>query len=275
MQNCDELRHTLDGVDKIYILICVTLFVCFFSWMPCQGGYCRKVIYRSKQAWHSYLDNHLTPSLSQLLQDLNCHCDIVEGSFFKSPCLFLNTEMLSYSLQCGLQRGYLSSYRFMLSFRDIYITLSSLGVPALVLGRQSCRDPSRSLFHLAPFLYSSPPPERNETVMIVTASKGTCCNSTKTKWALVGWVWPVSDLERPSTLIVRFSKSGTCGFSSFDAHTLDFINPIPQAHHRAFYSVTTEAASWVRKLPLKWIHCNTWTPALCHFIYCHLYTSSM
>ena len=195
--------------------------------------------------------------------------------FLSPPAFFLNTEMLSYSLQCGLQRGYLSSYRFMLSFRDIYITLSSLGVPALVLGRQSCRDPSRSLFHLAPFLYSSPPPERNETVMIVTASKGTCCNSTKTKWDLVGWVWPVSDLERPSTLIVRFSKSRTCGFSSFDAHTLDFINPIPQAHHRAFYSVTTEAASWVRKLPLKWIHCNTWTPALCHFIYCHLYTSSM
>lgn len=79
--------------------------------------------------------------------------------------------MLSYSLQCGLQRGYLSSYRFMLSFRDIYITLSSLGVPALVLGRQSCRDPSHSLFHLAPFLYSSSPPERNETVMIVTAQR--------------------------------------------------------------------------------------------------------
>lgn len=49
--------------------------------------------------------------------------------------------MVSYLLRCRLQRGYLSSYRFMLPFRDIYITLSSLGVPALVRGTQSCRDP--------------------------------------------------------------------------------------------------------------------------------------
>lgn len=36
------------------------------------------------------------------------------------------------------------------------------------------------------FLYSSLPPETSETVMIVTASKGTCYKSAKTKWDLVG-----------------------------------------------------------------------------------------
>lgn len=97
--------------------------------------------------------------------------------------------MVSYSLRCGLQRGYLSSYRFMLSFRDIYITLSSLGVLTLELGRQSHRDPSLFLFHFPPFCILSPTPTRSETVMIVTASKGSCCNSPKTKWDLVQWEW--------------------------------------------------------------------------------------
>ena len=40
------------------------------------------------------------------------------------------------------------------------------------------------------FLCSSPPPTGSETVMIVTASKSSCCGSAKTKWDLVGCVCP-------------------------------------------------------------------------------------
>lgn len=62
--------------------------------------------------------------------------------FQSSACFFKNPEMVSHLLWCQLQRRYLSSYRFMLPFRDIYITLSSLGVPAVVWGAQFCRKPS-------------------------------------------------------------------------------------------------------------------------------------
>lgn len=273
-QNCDELRDTLDGVGKIYILICVTLFVCFFSWMPCQGGYCCKVIYKSKQAWHSYLDNHLTPSLSQLLQDLNCHCDIVEGSFLSPPAFFKYRNAILFAAVRASKRLFVIIQIYAVIQGHLYhfklFGCSSSGAGQTILQRPEPLSVSFSSFFV--FLLST---RKKWNCNDCYCSKGTCCNSTETKWDVVGWVWPVSDLERPSTVIVRFSKSRTHVFSGSDAHTLDFINLIQQAHHRAFYNVTTEAAPWARKLPLMWMHWNPWTPALCHFIYCHLYTSSM
>lgn len=74
------------------------------------------------------------------------------------------------------------------------------------------------------FLYSSPLPERSETVMIVTASKGTCCNSAKTKWDLVGRVWLY--LERPyflNSLSQVQHKPDEC-LLGFGSNTRSFIN---------------------------------------------------
>lgn len=95
--------------------------------------------------------------------------------FFKVVLPFYSTEMVSYLLRCGLQRGYLSSRRFMLSFRDIYITLSSLGVLALVLGRQSCWDQAslHSIFLHIWISTSITTEDRNcDDFFFFTASKG-------------------------------------------------------------------------------------------------------
>lgn len=83
--------------------------------------------------------------------------------------------MVSHLLRCQLQRGYLSSYRFMLPFRDIYITLSSLGVPALVRGAQACREPS---FHHR---------RRRVKLQWLLLLERAHVVRTKTKWDPLGW----------------------------------------------------------------------------------------
>lgn len=101
--------------------------------------------------------------------------------------------MVSYFPRSGLQRGYLSSYRFMLSFRDIYITLSSLGVLTLALVKQFCRDPCFSPFHFTLFFFSSSPwAERSEPVMIVRLQRARVVIALKQKGLWLGecgWVF--------------------------------------------------------------------------------------
>lgn len=90
----------------------------------------------------------------------------------------------------------------MLSFRDIYITLSSSGVPALVRWH-SHRGPSLSLFHFSSFLHSIPFPPTNENAIIVTTSKDMLQQLKQTGIDRRGWVYTCGGLlcQKPCDLM--------------------------------------------------------------------------